>query len=290
MPKYTVVMPARNAAKTISSAIQSVLISFPDDIHVVVWDDGSIDGTGEIASEFDAKKVSVITSSESVGGGAARQKIIASTDSEYIVNQDSDDISLPWRYKVQSNMLHDAEFVFTAMHRFSRSFRVHHPSLPLAYAPHDVPISLLMHNTLSHPTMIAKRTALEEIGGYSESRVAQDYELWLRAASKGKRLRRSGIPCLAYRLSEGQVSQQPDYRARILGSKTLLESYTELASMLLPQQKSPMLAITSGTRGQLIKPNDLRHLVSSMSWHLRPYYERLITSGRYGHLGAAAIG
>ena len=290
MPKYTVVMPARDAERTIAPAISSVLKSFPDDIEIVVWDDGSTDGTAQVASEMNAKKVVVHSSPESVGGGVARQKILELTDSEFVVNQDSDDVTLPWRCDVQLRMLDRADFVFSSVLRFSDASPLHRPSLPLPYAPRDVAIALLLHNPLSHPTMVARRAVLEDVGGYSSSNVADDYELWLRATAHGARLRRSGIPCLAYRLSQSQVSRQPGYASRVLSDQALLDAYAHLAVRLLPRSRAD--AADDGSSGcpPSIAPEDLRALVGSMSPHLRLYYQRLMRAGRFGHLGAHAIG
>lgn len=289
MPRYTVVMPARDAEQTIASAIRSVLRSFPADTEIVVWDDGSTDRTAQVAGEMDARKVFVRSSPESVGGGAARQKILDSTDSEFVVNQDADDVTLPWRHGVQSRMLDSADLVFSAVIRFSGAGLVHRPSLPLWYGPRDVAVALLLHNPLSHPTLMARRTALEDVGGYSSSNVADDYELWLRATARGARLRRSGIPCLAYRLSQSQVSRQPGYAERVLSDRALLDAYSHLAAQLLPA--SGIYAADGSSSGcpPSVALKELVTLVDSMSPHLRPYYRHLMRSGRYGHLGAHAI-
>jgi glycosyltransferase involved in cell wall biosynthesis len=292
MPKYTVVMPARDAASTITLAIQSVLAHFPKDTQVVVWDDGSTDETAVLASCVDPKRVVVHSHTESQGGGVARQRIIDLTDSEYLVNQDADDISLPWRFKVQKKLLEDSDFAFTAVRRFSDQRPIHRPSLPLSYTPAEVPIALLFHNPLSHPTMIAKRSALEDVGGYSDAPVAQDYELWLRAAAKGKRIRRSAIPSLSYRISENQVSQQKDYANRVIKSMRLVESYADLLEHLTHRAWSREALNTSkdGVGIPTVSEEILENLLQQVRLPLHAYYKYLMHTQRYGHIGAMAIG
>ncbi|MFI7744673.1 glycosyltransferase family 2 protein [Kocuria rhizosphaericola] len=290
MPKYTVVMPARDANQTIEAAIRSVLASFPKDLQIVVWDDGSTDNTAEVAGQIDPRKILVMSSESSVGGGVARQRILASSDSEFVVNQDADDISLPWRHRIQSSILVKADFAFTGVRRFSDRKLFHRPSLPLPYTPKDAQTALLLHNPLSHPSMVARRKALDEIGGYSDTKVAQDYELWLRAVLHGKRLSRSGIPCLSYRLSSSQVSQQEDYSSRVLGNQKLLNSYGNLAEKLIPAYRPRHEPI--GTVEDLghIDPCSIKQLISNMSPTLRPYYRHLLQNRRLGYLSEAVIG
>jgi len=59
---------------------------------------------------------------------------------------------------------------------------------------------------LIHPSVLMRRDAVVEIGGYSMSaKNAEDYELWLRLAMKGKICNLSE-PLLSYRIHSSQVS------------------------------------------------------------------------------------
>lgn len=283
-------MPAKNAERTIGNAIHSVLFAFPKDIEVIVWDDGSTDNTGKVASECGDKRIRVMRSETSLGGGVARQKIIDASDSEYLVNQDSDDISLPWRHAVQFSHMSTADFSFTAVFRFSKNNPLHQPSLPLSYSPRDAAYSLLFHNPFSHPSMLAKRSALADIGGYSTAWAAQDYELLLRAAANGKRIKRSGVPSLLYRLSATQISQQNDYVPRILANTDILNSYSLLLDTLLPNR--PFAGTKPSSVYELresVNSDQIHSLIDRFSPHLRPYYRNLQMSQRYGHVGAEIL-
>ena len=290
LPKYTVIMPAKDAEKTIYAAIKSVFVAFPKDIEVVVWDDGSTDTTAHVANAYGDKRVRVIQSKTSVGSGVGRQKVIDATDSEYLVNQDSDDISLPWRHAVQAPHMRNSDFSFTSVHRFAGKNLLRQPTLPLNYSQYDSPLALLFHNPFSHSTMLAKRSALVEIGGYSTSRVAQDYEMLLRAAAYGKNIRRSGIPSLLYRLSPNQISRQEDYVTRILASPRIIESYALLVDNLLPNCRSTHTTPSSIQQLQnSINRDQIFSLIRQFSPHLRLYYQQLHTFKRYGQVSAAVL-
>lgn len=285
MPKYTVIVPARNAATTVYMAVKSVICAFPNDLEVIVWDDGSVDDTAENALRADSKRVKIMSTSHSVGGGVARQRIIEASDSEYLVNQDADDITLPWRHAVQWRLMKDADIVFTAVHKFSAFNYAMKPTLPLSYGPRDVKIALLMHNPLSHPTMFARRSAIEQAGGYSDAYVAQDYDLFMRAAAQGLRIRRSGIPSLAYRMSTTQVSQQPNYASRIASSSVLKKSYSELFAEVKKEHNDVLDEVNSETSASA-NMHDWNVLINRMRPSLRPFYKRLVLSGRLGYVNS----
>lgn len=290
MPKYTIIMPAKNAESTITRSITSTLKAFPRDTHIAIWDDASEDRTAEFAQRVDTRRVLLTTSCKSVGSGLARQRLIDSTDSEFIVIQDADDISLPWRHRLQSQQLTDADFSFAAAQRFSDTKHIYRPSLPFHYNPTDTSISLVFHNPLAHSTMIARRDALADIGGYSASRVAQDYELLLRAATAGKRISRIGIPTVLYRISSTQISSQREYASRIVGSTEICSAYGRHLEHLLPEANFKFEAPTSLPElKNKISYKQVEPLVAKLRPHLRPYYRHLLSNHRFGHLAAEVL-
>ncbi|MFI7744878.1 glycosyltransferase family 2 protein [Kocuria rhizosphaericola] len=288
MPRFTVVMPARNSSATIGLAVKSVLRTFPRDTEVVVWDDASKDETSEVALRAGEGRVQIMSSSRSMGGGVARQKILAATDSEFVVNQDSDDVSLPWRYRLQSQLLEDADFAFTSTLRFSR-WGPGRPSAPLPLDPSDVPIALLIKNPLPHPTMVARRAALADIGGYSGARLAQDYELWLRAARHGKRIRLGGAPGLAYRVSPTQVSRHPEYGRRLADNEQLVISYASLLYELLPSLGRRTSDVHDIEDLGKVGLEPLNALVGTMTPAVRFYYQQLLAAQRFGDIGSVVF-
>jgi hypothetical protein len=59
VPSISVLIPARNEAANIRAAIESVLQNEGVDFEVLVWDDGSTDGTGDIVREISLKDARV---------------------------------------------------------------------------------------------------------------------------------------------------------------------------------------------------------------------------------------
>lgn len=282
-------MPAKDASKTIGSAITSVVRCIPDDSEIVVWDDGSTDATGEVAEAVGRGSVRIFRSDVNVGGGIARQRLLEMTDSEFVVNMDADDITLPWRFRMQLPHMQQADFCFAGSFRFEGRNIWHKPSLPLNYNDVESRASLAIHNGMTHPTLIARRAVLDAVGGYGQSPVAQDYELWMRAAAQGAKFWRVGIPCIGYRLSPSQVSRQEGYVRRILNRQEIYSSYLRLLESLLPDDSKVISGLTNGESSQHIVGQLLPKLLGYFRPHLRQYYSKLLSAKPNGPFSDAKI-
>jgi glycosyltransferase involved in cell wall biosynthesis len=100
---YTVVIPAYNAAKTIVEALESVLAQTVLPQQIIVVDDGSTDGTAELAKAV-SPLVTVI-STPNRGSGAATTTGISMVNTAIVATLDADDVWLPAKMAVQLNML-----------------------------------------------------------------------------------------------------------------------------------------------------------------------------------------
>jgi len=94
----SVIIPARNEEKTIGQCLESLTrINFPaEDFEVIVVDNGSTDGTEEIANSFSGrlpltvlkKKDGNISAVRNWGARAARGRVLAFTDADCVVPSD----------------------------------------------------------------------------------------------------------------------------------------------------------------------------------------------------------
>ena len=88
-------MPAFNRAACIGAAIESVLAQELADFELVIVDDGSSDGTAEVAHSYKDARVTVIELPENRGSNAARNAGIRAASAPLIAFLDSDDVYLP---------------------------------------------------------------------------------------------------------------------------------------------------------------------------------------------------
>src|ERR1700749_4425074 len=91
-PLFSVIMPAYNAAGTVCAGIASVLAQTDQDFELILVDDGSSDGTFEIASRFaqgDPRFQGVTQANR--GPAGARNHGISLARGIYIAFLDADD-------------------------------------------------------------------------------------------------------------------------------------------------------------------------------------------------------
>lgn len=101
--KISVVIAAYNAAATIERAVQSVLAQTRPADEIIVVDDGSADGTAEIAGRMD-KRIRVIGQTNA-GSSVARNTGIESASGDWIAFLDADDQWLPEKLQLQETFL-----------------------------------------------------------------------------------------------------------------------------------------------------------------------------------------
>lgn len=231
MPRLTVILPAHNAAPYIGVAVASTLRALPRDAQIVVYDDASTDGTGDIVRAMPDPRVHVADDSSPRGLVGALTYLLASTDSEIVARMDADDITLPWRFARQLTAVRRADVVFGAVVPFG-SGRIPVPGAPYPLSGLGCRLALLIDNPMSHPSMVARREALEAVGGYRPG-AAEDWELWLRLAGADRRLVRLGTPCVAMRFHDASVSAAQGYRERLSADAGLTASYGAFARRVL---------------------------------------------------------
>lgn len=273
MPRLSVIIPVRNGASTIRTALASVLRSLPADASVTVLDDGSTDETPGLLHEMAHPKLSVLTSTEGMGVARGLNHLLQHTDSDYVARMDADDIVLPWRFMLQQRHLQhtrtDVTFTTVTLLR-GRSLRLTRPK----QIPADAfPLHLLVTNPVAHPTMYARRAAIERVGGYREV-PSEDYDLWLRMALAGISLSRSGAPGLLYRIHGKQVTASQEWRQASWSDSQIQEVYRDLSEHILGNRLSRLLSLASDpdmTRARLDEHiHTLVEAIDSACHGLRP--------------------
>lgn len=224
----SVIMPCFNAAGTLRRAVLSTLNSLGPEDELIAIDDGSKDSTQSILNSIEDYRLRVVVNSKNLGIAESLNIGISSAKNEFLARMDADDFCLPWRFRRQMRILEnsDLDIIFSSQVfkvGFLYLFPVH---TWITRNPDKRNLRALSLTCFyAHPTMLARKSALERVGPYSNS-PAEDYELWLRASIIGLKIRRDWFPVNVYTLSDkgaaGSASHLPDHLGHLDNLRTEL--------------------------------------------------------------------
>jgi glycosyltransferase involved in cell wall biosynthesis len=190
VPEVSVVIPTFNYARFLPDAIQSVLNQTFRDLDLVVVDDGSTDDTRAVVARFEDDPRVRYVHQDNQGDSAARNTGIARSTGTYVAFLDSDDYWLPDKIERQVAVLAtcpDISVVYTAgivskvdarRREISRRVVGRRPMLERTLAEQMLYRHVV---TGSHSSVMVRRTALEEVGGFDEALPFMcDHDLWRR--------------------------------------------------------------------------------------------------------------
>lgn len=172
----SVVIPAHNAERYLGEAIESALAQTAPPLEVVVVDDGSQDGTAEVARGFGSI---VRCHSQPQGGiGAARNRGVEMARGEYIAFLDADDLWLPRKLELQLAAFasdEQPEIVFALIQQFISPDLEEQVARTLVCRegldPGYVPVA-----------MIAPRDVFERIGPFATGLRVGEFVDWMARA------------------------------------------------------------------------------------------------------------
>ena len=235
-PLISVILPAHNAEQTIAVAVRSTLRALPKNSELLVFLDACTDNTQEILKTLPDPRLRVIASEVNIGVAEGLNRLLAEAKGQFIGRMDADDICLPWRFRSQlrKQSKTGADFVFSNAILFGKQLRPFGfiAQLPLGITQAQAHLALVFANPFVHPAMLAKRSVMNELGGYRKS-ASEDYELWIRAALAGKSLVRTVGYGLLYRVHAKQLTQQGHWQAVKKSDQLLLSAQRELAGRVL---------------------------------------------------------
>ena len=183
-PGVTVLLPVRNGAATLLQAAASILAQSLQDFELLAVDDGSDDDTPALLARLAQadQRVRVIRQ-PALGLVAALNRGMAEARAPLVARMDADDVAAPERLARQAAelaanpqvaLMGSAWRVVSATGLVRRVVRPPEGDAALRAA-------MLVSNALAHPTVMLRREAVLQAGGYRPAfLLAEDYDLWLR--------------------------------------------------------------------------------------------------------------
>jgi glycosyltransferase involved in cell wall biosynthesis len=205
-PAVSICIPTYNRRDYLKETLQSVFAQTYDDYEIVIVDDGSTDGTGEMIKQL-SRSVRYYRQ-ENAGDAAARNKLIELAAGKYLSFLDSDDLLMPDAIeRMTTVMQQEAEpvIVYGPYLRIDQYGNVVGKSKRKLYS--GFVTKYLFQDILIHSCgSMFPRSALEEAGGFDTSLpVCSDYDLWLRLSLKYRFIALSG-PTFKRRRHPGNLS------------------------------------------------------------------------------------
>src|SRR5215510_378584 len=185
----SVIVPALNRERFLGDAVRSVLQQSYSDLEVVIVDDGSTDGTYEVAQICASSDNRVrVLRTPNRGPASARNAGLHAATGEYVSFLDSDDVYT--QQKVESHVHHfgerpEIDLVFsdyaTADERLNVRV-VHAKGMPAA----GFRETLAIRNWFATTACTVRRSLIERVGPFrTDLRGPEDWELWIRCARAG---------------------------------------------------------------------------------------------------------
>lgn len=178
-PRVSVVIPCHDMASTLAEAVESVRASkFDGDVEIIVVDDGSTDGSADIARELGVRLVQRPASGHPAH---ARNAGFATALGEYVLPLDADDRIDPGFLTATVAALDahpHAGFAYGDQRDFGDSSAFH---VTPAYDFSELPTK----NFLGSATLV-RHAAWSAVGGYDPDVGYEDWDLWIALGHAGR--------------------------------------------------------------------------------------------------------
>ncbi len=198
-PAVSIILPYRNASKTIFRCIQSIQLQTLQNWELLAINDQSTDSTekkirSQVNDDFRVKHYSTckpgIVSALNLG--------VERANSDLLARMDSDDVMHPLRLEKQVDFLgrHPEVGVVAAKvcyktnsgETFGEGFEEYVKWSNSVLEEHEISLYRFEESPIVHPSVVFRKMLFKSYGGYRDGAFPEDYELWLRWQSRGVRI------------------------------------------------------------------------------------------------------
>ena len=206
VPLISVVLPVYNGEKYLAEAIDSILVQSFTNFELIIIDDGSIDNSLSILKHYHSLDTRIhLVTRENRNLVATLNESIDLARGEWIARMDQDDISLPNRFERQMQWLQKskADICGSWVRYFGGSDR----RTWRGYESDDaIKMDMLFKNPFAHPSVMMRTHLVKKLKYDPRSEMAEDYDLWVRAAQAGLKMTNVPEVLLMYRRHDFQIS------------------------------------------------------------------------------------
>jgi len=213
----TVGVCVHNGERYLDAALQSALSQSHQRLEILVYDDGSTDGTGDILETFrrENENVVLVRSTHNLGLAYGRQVVTTLAQGDYLIWLDADDLYRPDRVRrlvelaqeTGADIIADKYQLIDASNQLLDAFY----EIP-EYIRSDPHFTRLFERNRMIPHPLLRRTCFRAVHYDLLVHTASDYDFWLKASHAGFRFTAIDEVGLYYRRHSANLS---DDHARV---------------------------------------------------------------------------
>jgi glycosyltransferase involved in cell wall biosynthesis len=186
----SIIIPVKNGMPYIRETLESIQCQTYQNFEVLVWDNGSTDGTVELLKQWIPSKLNgTVVADQPMSYPLSLAALVDLSKYEFIARIDADDVMLPTRLVrqlsvMQSNshlgVLGSHMYVMDEVGEITGSYG----DLPRAHE--SIMFRLLgTRNPVPHPSVMLRKSMVLAAGNYHDVYGVDDLDLWLRMADHG---------------------------------------------------------------------------------------------------------
>ena len=208
-PRITVFMPVYNTAAYLKECIDSILTQSFSDFELLIGDDGSTDSSAEIVSSYSDSRIRFFKFQHDYI--RTLNALLDEAKGEYIAKMDSDDIMHPNRLAIQYKYMEAHSNIDLLGGRMAAFREKTNKTLHEVYVKDGrVTLSDLINGCcICHPTIMFRASAINSPNRFRYNKdmvYAEDYDLWVRLLTCGKKIHNLPEILAYYRLHDSQVT------------------------------------------------------------------------------------
>lgn len=182
-PHVTWLIPVKNGMPYLPETLESILQETYPNRSVLVWDNGSTDGTLEELERWIPSRIpGKIVRDRPLGLGACLAAMVEMADSEFLARIDADDLTYPDRLEKQVRfMLENPKVGVVGSQAFLMDDEGRY-TREVTYQNDDPSIhwGAIWRPDLWHPSVLFRKSVVLAAGNYRDCRPYEDHELWRR--------------------------------------------------------------------------------------------------------------
>ncbi|MFO7594703.1 MAG: glycosyltransferase [Pseudomonadota bacterium] len=220
--EVAVLMPFYNAAATLGETLDTIQAQTLSDFTLIAVDDGSTDNSATIVKarmQTDPRIRLLQPGHQGVVG--AMNSALAHCDSPIVARMDADDLMEPQRLELQHRYLQqhpDIDLVGSRVRLFPEEiildgFHEYIRWQNSCLSARAIADNIYVELPIAHPSVMFRRQAVIDAGGYRDGDFPEDYELLLRLHERGHRMAKLPETLLHWRDS-GERLTRTDGRYR----------------------------------------------------------------------------